>query len=268
MNRKRRGILALIMITLLGCTLAVNVSDTVTITPEMPPLVADTWQVIAPGIEQREMDIALERNASARAILVRLDPAWIIFRVFYSPGAPHSIQTWHDQLPGAAIIVNGSFFDKEDYALGLLVSDGLTYSQSYIGFGGMFQVDTAGLARVRSLVNEPYQDEALSQAVQAFPMLIELPGARAPQGDGFDARSRRTVIAQDSIGRIILVAIPYSLISLSELQTWLLTSDLNIQIAFGLDGGRSTGLIISTPGHSATYPSLDKVPAVIAVYSR
>jgi exopolysaccharide biosynthesis protein len=267
MNRNGLA-LVLITVTLLGCTLAVNVSETVTITPEIPPLVADPWQVIAPGIEQRAIDISLSRSTSARAILVRLDPAWVTFRVHYSPGTPYSINAWRDQLPDAAIIVNGGFFDENDYALGLLVSDGQAYGQPYSGFGGMFQVDTAGLARVRSLINEPYQGESLAQAVQAFPMLVEAYGARAPQDGGFDDRSRRTLVAQDSLGRILLVVIPYTAISLSELQNWLLSSDFDIQIAFGLDGGRSTSMVINTPGLSTIYFSLDKVPDVIAVYSR
>ena len=270
MNRKPRRGLALmaLTLTLLGCTLAANVSEMITITPDVPPPATDSWRTIAPGIEQREIAIALNQNASVRAILVRIDPAWTVLRVHYSPGAPHSIQAWDDQLPGAAIIVNSGFFDKDDYAVGLVVSEGQVFGQSYSGFGGMFQVDASGLARVRSLISEPYRGETLSQAVQAFPMLIEAFGVRAPQDDGFDDRSRRTLIAQDSMGRIILAVIPYSLISLSELQTWLLASDLDVQIALGLDGGRSTGMVIKTPGLSTVYPSLDKVPDVIAVYLR
>ncbi|MBN1562205.1 MAG: hypothetical protein JXA10_00070, partial [Anaerolineae bacterium] len=79
MNRSYLA-LAFIALTLFGCTLAANVSETATITPEIAPLVTDSWQVIAPGIEQREMDIVLNRGVSARAILVRLDPAWVTFR--------------------------------------------------------------------------------------------------------------------------------------------------------------------------------------------
>jgi exopolysaccharide biosynthesis protein len=257
-----------VLFTLLGCNLAVDVSDSVTITPEMPPPGTESWQVIAPGIEYRNMTIRLDGSRSVRAILVWLDPAWITFRVHYSPAASYTISGWREQLPGAAIIVNGGFFDADDYALGMLVSDGRVYGQSYSGFGGMFQVDTGGLARVRSLVTEPYQGEALSQAVQAFPMLIETPGVRAPQDGGFDDRSRRTLIAQDSAGQIIVVVIPRQFISLNDLQTWLLASDLDVQIALALDGGRSTGMVINTPGYSAVYPSLDKMPDVIAVYAR
>ena len=78
--------------------------------------------------------------------------------------------------------------------------------------------------------------------------------------------SRRTVIAQDTQGRILVAVIPYDLVSLADLQTGLITSDLNITIALGLDGGKSSGLIVSVPGHGETYPNLDKVPSVIAVY--
>lgn len=260
--------LGIVLFTLLGCNLAVDVSNSVTIRPEMPPPGTESWQVVAPGIEHRDMTIRLDGSRSVRAILVRLDPAWITFRVHYRPAAPYTISGWRERLPGAAIIVNGGFYDTDDYAVGMVVSDGQVYGQSYSGFGGMFQVDTGGLARVRSLVTEPYQGEALSQAVQAFPMLIEAPGVRAPQDGGFDDSSRRTLIGQDIAGRIIVVVIPRQSISLNDLQTWLLASDLDVQIALALDGGRSTGMVISTPGYSAVYPSLDKVPDVIAVYAR
>ena len=197
--------------------------------------------------------------------MVRLDPAVVAFRVHYSPDDPRTLSDWRDGLPQAALVLKGSFFDETHRALGLLVSEGQIFGQSFVGFGGMFQVSASG-PRVRSLVGEPYQGETLMQAVQAFPMLIEAGGLLAPQGDGFDHRSRRTVIAQDGQGRILVAVIPDDLVSLADLQGWLITSDLNIYIALALDGGKSSGLIINTPDHSETYPSLDKVPSVIAVY--
>lgn len=260
-------ILAMGLCALVGCNLA-RATETISITPDIPRSTGAGWQTIAPGLEERWMDIERDDGRLARAILLRIDPAWVTFRVHYTAGGAYSISAWGARLPDALGIVNGSFFDQHDRALGLLVSDGQIYGQSFEGFGGMFQVEASGRVRVRSLVSQPYAEETLIQAVQAFPVLVEAGGIRAPQDGGFDRRARRSFVAQDNAGHIILGVIPYTLLSLAELQTWLLTSDLAVQLAVGLDGGRSTGMVINAPGSVETYASLDKVPTVIAVYPR
>jgi hypothetical protein len=247
-----------------GCTLT-RVADSITLPPPATPTAVDDWRLIAQGIERRDVVIRLSGGREAQVILVRLDPAEVMFKVHYSPEDPHTIDGWRDSLPQAAVILNASFFDETYRALGLVVSDGQPFGQSFVGFGGMFQV-TANRVRVRSLVGEPYQGEQLTQAVQTFPMLIEAGGVLAPQGDGFNQRAYRTVIAQDRWDHIMMVVVPHDVVSLADLQGWLITSGLNIDIALALDGGKSTGLVINVPGHSETYPNLDKVPSVIAVY--
>jgi uncharacterized protein YigE (DUF2233 family) len=220
-----------------------------------------------PGIERRDMDLpTASLTSSGQMAVVRLDPARVALRVHYSPGAPHSLDAWHDLLPQAVVLVNGGFFDEAGYALGLVASAGQMWGQSFSGYGGMFQV-IDGAARVRSLVSEPYWGDALTEAVQGFPMLVEVGGVLAPQGDGFDQRSRRTWIGQDSAGRI-LIGVTHNLIALADLQTWLLGSDLDVRIAFGLDGGRSTGLLVTVPGHEVDYAAWDELPTIIAVYPR
>ena len=262
--QNRRSWFVLACLVLFGCTLT-RVADSVTPPPPATSAPVSDWQIIAAGIERRDVDLRLSGGRHARAVVLRLDPALVAFRVHYSPDDPHTITGWRDTLPQAAVILNGSFFDETHRALGLLVSDGQVFGQSFVGFGGMFQVSASGV-RVRSLVGEPYYSEALIQAVQAFPMLIEAGGVLAPQGDGFDSRSRRTLIAQDWNGRILVAVIPNDLVSLADVQGWLITSDLDIYVALGLDGGKSSGLTVSVPGYGETYPNLDKVPSVIAVY--
>ena len=249
---------------LLGCNLA-RVDGPSAIDPPAPGTVVSSWTAIAPGIERREMVLPVaSASAQGTALVVRADPTLAALRVHYSPGAARSLGEWQRALPDAGVIVNGAFFDEADRALGLIVSDGQPYGQSFIGFGGMLEVDAAG-ARVRSLVSSPYQGEPLWQAVQAFPMLIEQGGVLAPQGDGFDQRSRRTWIGQDRVGRIIF-GVTHNLITLADLQAWLLASDLDLAAAFALDGGRSTGLVIQTLSHQENYPALDRLPSVVALY--
>jgi len=253
-------------IAVLGCNLTRTTLITPSPEPSATPMIESGWHVLASGIEWRSEVIDITPHLQAQVFLLRFDPALVTFRVHYSPGDPHDLNTWRDLLPGAAVIVNANFFDESDQALGLVVSEGEIFGQSLIGFGGMFQVDGNGV-RVRSLVYEPYYGEALVQAAQGFPMLIENGGTLAPQDEGFTQRSRRTAIGQDQQGRIVLVVIPYSIISLAELQQWLVAGDLNLNVAFGLDGGRSTGLAINTANRTELYPAFDRLPTVIAVYT-
>jgi uncharacterized protein YigE (DUF2233 family) len=262
----RMAVVCLTLLILIGCN-AMRVSDNRSlVTPDTESEPFSGWRTVARGIERRDMGLPVaSQTAQGKAVLVRLDPTVVTFRVHYNPGVPHWLAEWHDQLPQAAVIVNGGFFDETEQAIGLLVSDGALSGQSFVGFGGMFQVAGRGV-RVRSLVSEPYQGEPLLQAVQAFPMLID--PARMPvlEGDEFDQRARRAWVGQDRAGRIIF-GVTHNWISLAELQRWLLSSDLDLQVAFALDGGRSAGLLVNVSDADETYPAVDRLPAVIAVYS-
>lgn len=256
------------VLSLFGCTLSRSAVDVVLPQPS-PPATATPddgdWQAVAPGVERRAIRLRVDGSVDVTAVAVRLDPAIVRFEVHYSPGAPYSLDDWRTMLQ-PTVLVNGGFFDENDRILGLLINSQGVFGQSFVGFGGMFQVDAAG-ARVRSLVTEPYRGEPLQQAIQSFPVLIERGGVMAPQGDGFDVRSRRTVVGQDRAGRIILLVVPLGVISLMDLQQALLNSDLSLDIAVALDGGRSTGLAVWAGAYQEVYPALDQLPSVIAVYA-
>lgn len=264
------GGLVLGLLMLAGCSLtrAEIIPPTPTDTPAPAPIDTGGWELIRPGIEQRTDTIAGQGTLSAAAVVVRIDPAQVTFAVGYRPGEPLSLNDWRAALPGAVAIVNGAFFDENQRALGLVASEGQIFGQTFSGFGGMFQVTDAG-PRVRSLVSEPYQGEPLWHAVQSFPMLVEAGGVPAPRGQGFDDPARRTVIAQDSAGRILLIITPLSEATFSAVQDWLLSSDLDVRIAFALDGGRSTGLVLDrAEGTDDVYAAFDRLPSVIAVFPR
>lgn len=264
------GALSGLLLLAPGCTLtrATIPPPTPTPTSAPTPVSGDGWETVRPGIEQRTARVPGQGPFGAQAMIVRVDPALATFQVAYRPGDPLSLSEWRAALPGAAVIVNGGFFDEFNRALGLVVSEGQAYGQSFSGFGGMFQVTEAG-PRVRSLVSEPYLGEPLWHAVQSFPMLIEAGGVLAPRGDGFDVPARRTIIAQDGAGRILLIVTPLSEVSFSAAQDWLLSADLDVRIALALDGGRSTGLALDhVESPDDLYPAFDRLPSVIAVFPR
>jgi hypothetical protein len=220
------------------------------------------WVRVVDGMERRTVDAVFQSLGLAEHVVVfRITPERFSLRVRYAPGLPAFVSAWE---PRARLVFNANFFDENDVAQGLLVSDGQYFGQSYDGFGGMLGVDPAGAIRVRSLADEPFQsDEALSQAVQGFPMLIRSGAPPFANEDG--ARARRTVAGQDADGRLLVILAPVGLFTLTEMAAWLSGGDFRLVAALNLDGGGSTGY---RAGPNDRADSLTPVPAVLAVYDR
>ena len=256
--------LVLISLTL-GCSLSIPVPVVPTVTPEPAPANVAGWVALAPGMERRTY-VPKPNNVLTQLTVVRIDPASFTFRAHYRPAAGLSLSGWRDALPGASAFVNANFFDPQGMAIGLVVSDGVASGQTLSGRGGMFQI-TGGLPRVRSLIAEPYNGEPLEQAVQAFPMLV-VDGQASYNNLSDTDVSRRTVVAQDSSGRILLMSTSLLGLTLAELSTFLASSDMGIVHALNLDGGGSSLLYVGTGNPPTQITSFDAVPVVLAVYPR
>jgi uncharacterized protein YigE (DUF2233 family) len=195
--------------------------------------------------------------------LLRIVPASYQFSVLYTPGSARTVQQWAADSQ-VIITLNAGFYTPEYIATGLVIVDGVRHGQSYDGYGGMLAVRQEGV-QVRSLADTPHDpNEPLLAAVQSFPVLIKPGGVLGfPEEDGITAR--RTVIAQDRGGRIIIVVCPHGSFTLHQLATFLLDSDLDLDTALNLDGGTSTGLSFTLGEEHFEVPSLVPVPAVITI---
>lgn len=227
---------------------------------ESPPEAqrGDEWQELLPGLDYRRYRDA--RHALLLAL--RVDPGRFHFRAHYRPGQPLRVEEWRETLGEPLVIINSNFFTPEHTVLGLLVSDGVAHGTTYRNRGGTFVVQD-GVPRVRATTLEPYRGEMLEQAVQAFPLLV-LNGQAAYTNQRDSRPARRTLIGQDTQGRIYLLVAPGLQFSLYELSAYLPRLDIAWTNAFNLDGGGSTMLHIEPLGYSL--PSFDPVPAVLAVY--
>lgn len=228
-----------------------------------PP--TDSWQTIAPGIEQRLF--VPDGDTLAQMVALRVDPAMVEFRAHYRPAAPYTLFEWREAFPQALAFINANFFDPERRALGLVVSDGQAYGTPYTDRGGLFAVDNAGGVAVRSNIYESYRGEPLWQAVQGFPMLVH-GRAHANTDARQTQRSRRSIIGQDDAGRILLLATPGIGLGLYDLGAYLARPELELNLvnAFNLDGGGSTMLYIAATNY--TLISRDPVPTILALYPR
>ena len=268
-NRAKAGAIGLAMALLAGCIGAPSAGPRASPTPasdtSSTPTAAprDTgWVTVTPGLERRAIDVPFQPlGLPERVVAFRIQPELFTFRVRYTPGLPEFVAAWE---PRARLVFNASFFDENDAALGLVVSDGQVFGRSYEDFGGMLQVAADGGVRVRSLTAEPYQpDEGLTQAAQGFPMLIRPDGALYTDEDG--ARARRTVVAQDGEGRVLVIVAPLGLFTLAEMAAWLHNADFGLTVALNFDGGGSTGY---AAGPNDRADSITAVPVVVAIFDR
>jgi exopolysaccharide biosynthesis protein len=221
------------------------------------------WEKVDAALEFRRLPVTVEEHTS-EFIMLRLDPAAYHIRVAYDADHPGRVSQWATAIKPIAII-NGGYFDESKRATALVVFDGIVRGSSYEGFGGMVVVNESGGFELRSLRQHPYDaNEALQQAMQSAPMLIQ-PGGVLSDLEADDDRSRRTVIGRDTHGRILLIACDWPVFTLKELASALKTSDLELDAALNLDGGRSTGLFLQTPTLQLTVDSFDSVPLVLVV---
>jgi len=216
-------------------------------------------------VEIRSIDIAAGQSTE-RVTVARLDPNQVVFRVSYTPGIGYPVSGWAQQ-QGALLVVNGGYFTSENVAIGLTISGGVSYGVSYGDYAGMFAVTPADRVSVRWLRAWPYDPaEGLRDAVQGFPVLVRPGGEMGFPADSDDgSASRRTVVAQDRSGRILLLIAPRGFLSLRQMAVWLAGSDLDVDTALNLDGGTSSGFwMVDGP----QIDSMVSVPVVIGVFAR
>ncbi|NTU80397.1 MAG: phosphodiester glycosidase family protein, partial [Chloroflexales bacterium] len=169
---------------------------------------------------------------------------------------------------GALAVINGGFFDEAGRTVALLAHEGQTIGTSYEGRGGMFAVEPDGVVTLRALADAPYSpDEPLAEALQGWPMLVR-PGGEAAYTYEDGERDRRSALAVDQSGHVLLIAAPTAAFTLAELSAWLATSDLAIDAAVNLDGGSSTGLLLLSATNPERIEAFAPLPIVLMALPR
>ncbi len=254
--------LLLLFAGLLGaCNLPAELLPALTALPAATPV--SKWETIAVGLEWRTL--RPDGGDSSQLVALRIDPRHYRFRAIYHAGAPKSLAGWLELEPNASIIINANFYDQANRALGAVVSDGRLSGSAYHNRGGTFLVRNGAASVIGFRAVPPPIDTTVDQAIQGFPLLV-FNGEQAYFGSSAGERNRRTVIAEDADGKILILTAPYFGPSLQDLSAYLPSTDLNIVTAVNLDGGGST--MIAIPAADYYQPSFDAVPTVLAVYPR
>ena len=253
-----------------GATFTPTPVSSVSSTFETVPVPDTTdWSLLQPGLERRVIRIYNNLDQQVELVYIwRLDQNFFRMDVAYNE-TPKSLETWQQET-NALMVVNGGFYSVENeryFPDGLTIVNREASGRSFNGFGGMLAINESR-AELRWLAQKPYNSfEPLLAALQSFPILVQ-PGGEL----GFGAErennvsARRTVIGQDKEGRILFIVAPQGYFTLHQLSVYLTGSDLNLDIAVNLDGGGSTGILVTSPREIISPNRL--LPFVILVYAR
>lgn len=255
------------IITIKPTTAILSTDTAVGQTPVAAPTTnPDTgWEELHPGFERRILHLFDEDGRILEQLyMLRIEPSQYEFQVNYRPGEPQMLTDWQAET-GALVVVNGGFFTEEFLATGLIIADGEASGVSYGEFAGMFAVAN-DVPEVRWLGERPYSiNEPLQHALQSFPMLVK-PGGVLGYAEEDSRPNRRTVIGMDENGRILIIVTPWGHFTLHTLSQFLTHSDLNLDIALNLDGGTSSGLILSDPEEEIS--GFVPIPSIISIFPR
>jgi uncharacterized protein YigE (DUF2233 family) len=211
----------------------------------------------------------MERKSTASRIalkVARLDPRRYEPRVLYckSMGLPPSNVEAFALKSGAAVTINGGFFDEKRRPLGILIIGGKTVRSPYkptFDTSGVFWWNgkAAGIT-----LGKEFSSSGIVEALSCSPRLIAR-GTFTEGVKGLDRIARRTGIAIDNQGRIYVFVTEPLLEGLSfrELRAVLKAAIPGCTDALCLDGGGSTQMSIRAGGFEDKVAGLDPVPVAL-----
>ncbi len=239
----------------------VQSNPTPTVIPIIPTPPTDSgWVPLQTGLDRRTINLYTAEGALKDSLYVlRVNPVQFRFDVGYSPGEPKTLRQWQAETD-ALIVLNGGYFTPEYLATGLTIVDGVASGTTYT-FGGMFWTEN-GAPHLQPLAIEPYRpNQPIEDGLQAFPMLV-IDGEASFVRESAD-RARRTAIGIDINGNVILIVTARSYFTLPEFSSYLAQSDLNFIHALNLDGGTSSGVLLTNPIEEV--PALVLLPTVLVI---
>ncbi len=243
------------------------------------------WQPLGRGLSFTKVEVLREEEGVTTLAVVKIDPAANTFRVFHH--SPQSITAWQQELK-AVVVFNGSYYYRDGTPCGLVITDGKPLGPwRNARMRGMFVAEPKGLspdlprATILDLTRDTITPQKLpwSQGVQSFPLLLD--ANERIRVHRSDKTARRSVIATDRQGNILVFNTNSGYFTLYDLAQFLKESAFEVETALNLDGGTEAQLYIKTKDFEYFSPHawetqlgtlLDRkefqLPTVVAVFPR
>jgi hypothetical protein len=195
------------------------------------------WRQIAPGFEVAELPVLAEGGEVDRIMLARVEPGHFRFIVRTAPAGTRVLDEWMTAL-GAALVINGSYFERDGLPATPLVSARTTMGpRDYQARHGAFVASPQSIG-IRDLANEDWRSvlTGADDAMVSHPLLIANDGAPRVKAN-WRWLANRSFVGQDDAGRILLGTTTDAFFSLERLAHFLRAAPLGLTLALNLDGG-------------------------------
>lgn len=198
---------------------------------------AVAWITASDGFQTGRLPALVDGETVDEIVLARIDPAKFRFEVLNHPTGTRRLGDWLRET-GAALIVNGSYYDRAGRPQTPIVSKGVPAGPTaYTSQHGAFIVK-ASQARIADLTQEDWHAAfaGAEAGIVSYPLLI------APDGSaGRAAPSRwlanRSFVGVDDRGSVVIGTTASAFFSLDRLAAFLKASPLRLTAALNLDGG-------------------------------
>jgi hypothetical protein len=196
------------------------------------------WHRLQTGFDVADLPVLVDGRAVDLVLLARIDPARYRFVARNAPRGDKGIDEWERDLPGALLIVNGSYYNGDGAPDTPFVSQGVAMGPAhYDARAGAF-VARDGSADVRDLSHEDWRHAfaGARSAMVSYPLLI------GRDGETHVAKpsrwlANRSFVARDGQGRIVIGTTREAFFPLDRLATFLKSAPLDLKVALNLDGG-------------------------------
>lgn len=219
---------------------------------------APGWTARAPGAEHLRVD-------DGKIDLFRFDLETYRADVVVPGAAKPATAAALRKQAGAALVVNGGFFDTEGRSLGLRIADGrqLIGLRKVVDWGVLvLRPGRAAIVHSRDYAAAAAAAPAVTGAIQVGPRILvdgRVPGLKRQA-------ARRTAVAIDHGGRFLTVVVADARMQASDLGRTL--AGFGFSDALMLDGGPSTQLSAAIAGFAREIPGGYAVPDALVVRHR
>lgn len=233
--------------------------------PVRPPSSAEDWKALSPVIERRQLKVPHE-GTQYELIAYRF-PKNKVTAALIHKSQPLLLQEWFEAYP-SNLMINGAYFTEDFLPTGSFIYEG-----SSIGVGSYDAQRSAtvvidnGELLLFDTAEESMPKKKFAYAFQTFPVLLHRSGKRGVDEDS-EKLARRTVLAEDRNGNIVVIVVDRTPISLYTLALVLENTDLGLAVAVNLDGGPSTGLIADVGAFQEPILPLASLPIVLSFVER
>jgi len=195
-----------------------------------------SWSEPRPGFEVAELPILFGSKIMDHLNLARIDPTKWRFSVRSDSTGSRTVDQWMSET-GAALVVNGSYFDGNGRPDTPFLSEGRALGPAvYQSSHGAF-VALSSDAHVVDLRTESWMDafHGMQNALVSYPLLLDAEGGNRVTPSKWLAG--RSFVGQDKEGRIIIGTTVDASLTLANFAAVLRASPLDLETALNLDGG-------------------------------